>query len=763
MLLAGCLVFLVASFRRTPGEESVLWDAWVYDGLTLGAAAVVLARALLVRSERLAWTFLGLGLAGNGVGDVVYSLVSAGSDTEQFPSPADGFYLCVNPCFYVALLLLLRARLQRFPSSAWWDGLVAACAIGSVASAVAFPAITSATGGSTAAVVVGLAYPLGDLVLLAVTAGALGLLGWRVDPRWTLLSLGFALYAAVDTMFLLQSAEESYVEGTWMDTLWPAASLVLAFVSWRPARRLSTGQLAGWAVLVPPLVCTSVAVLMLEVAAVRPVPVPAVALATVTLLGAAGRFALSYRDAAALADSRRLALTDDLTDLANRRALLAELEAAAAQPAIAVGMLLIDLDRFKEINDSLGHHVGDELLRQLAARLRTALRPNDLLARLGGDEFAVLLRAQPDQPQDVGAVAAQQAAQRLARVLDEPFHLDDVALHVTASIGIALTPDHATDPRELLQRADVAMYAAKSNSTRIGLYRLRDDPHSRERLHTLEELRAALRTGGIVCHYQPKVTLGTGRVDGVEALVRWQHPVRGLLAPEEFLELAEHAGLMRELTARVLDASLTQVRRWHDSGIEVQVGVNMSATNLLDADLPDLVGRSLVSHDLPATALQIEITESVLMADSTRSREILNQLRAIGVGVAIDDYGTGYSSLAYLQDLAVDELKLDRVFVARMTHDPRAAAIVRSTIELAHSLGLRLVAEGVEDDETLAVLVRSGCDISQGYHHSRPLPADRLTTWLTDHHAQLESPVGVTNPVPNPRGGTRLGGSVSER
>ena len=211
---------------------------------------------------------------------------------------------------------------------------------------------------------------------------------------------------------------------------------------------------------------------------------------------------------------------------------------------------------------------------------------------------------------------------------------------------------------------------------------------------------------------------------------------------------------MRELTARVLDAAMTQVRDWRAAGIDVHVGVNMSATNLLDADLPDQVGRSLARNDLPAGALQIEITESVLMSDSSRSREILNRLRDIGVAVAIDDYGTGYSSLAYLQDLPVDELKLDRAFVARMTQDPRAAAIVRSTIELAHSLGLRLVAEGVEDDETLAALVRSGCDISQGYHHSRPLPPDQLTAWLVRHREQLADRAGTDGPfpVPHPRG-----------
>jgi EAL domain-containing protein (putative c-di-GMP-specific phosphodiesterase class I) len=314
-------------------------------------------------------------------------------------------------------------------------------------------------------------------------------------------------------------------------------------------------------------------------------------------------------------------------------------------------------------------------------------------------------------------------------------------LHVEASVGIALCPLHCDHHGQLLQRADVAMYAAKMARGHVAAYTAAEDPHSRARLETVEQLRAALELGELMCYYQPKVNTSDGAVHSVEALVRWQHPTRGLLSPDQFLPLAEQTGLMRPLTAVVLDLALGQVRQWLDEGIALVVSVNLSVTNLLDVDLPADIARLLRGHDLPASALTLEITESVLMADSVRAKAVVEALHSLGVGLSIDDYGTGYSSLAYLQDLAVDELKLDRAFVSRLTADPRSAAIVRSTVQLAHSLGLRLVAEGVEDAATLAALQHYGCDLTQGFHHSRPLPADQLGAWLTGHPSARLRPV----------------------
>jgi diguanylate cyclase (GGDEF)-like protein len=740
LLALGWLLFFGSTLaRRGDGGFNALWDAYLYDGLTFSCSVVVLGRALMIKAERWAWAALGLGLLCNAGGDVVFSLQSATGDVPM-PSPADGFFLAFYPSLYVSLVLLLRGKLRRLSMSTWLDGLVTASALAALVAALAFAKIAADTGGGTASIAVGLAYPLGDLMLLGITAGGLAMIGWRADRRWWLLSLGFVLFGVVDTLFLFQSVSGEYVEGTWIDSLWPAAALILARTSCLPTRQLTREPLTGWPALVPPVVCTLVAVAVLCVAAGPRVSTLAVALAGLTLVGAVARFTISFHEVSALAVSRTQAMTDELTGLPNRRCLLHTLGEQRGPPE-GLGLLLVDLDRFKEVNDSLGHHVGDELLVQLAKRLRGAIRERDLVARLGGDEFAVLLTedraadrsGDSERPPSRDAVtreSARRAAQRIIDALNEPFALDDVTLHIQASIGIGLLPEHTEDPMRLLQRADVAMYAGKSSPDRIGIYRAEDDPHSRARLQLLEELRTSLRNGGLTCYYQPKLTLGTDTVHAVEALCRWPHPTHGLLTPEAFLGLAEHAGLMRELTAAVLDEALGQVRRWRDQGLELDVAVNLSATNLLDVDLPDQIERTLAAHGLPPSCLLVEITETVVMADSVRSKQVLLRLHKLGVRAAIDDYGTGYSALAYLQHLTVEELKLDRTFISQLCTDSRSAAIVRSTIDLSHTLGLLVVAEGVEDAETLSALRQMGCDMSQGYLHSRPMPGDVATDWL---------------------------------
>ena len=319
-------------------------------------------------------------------------------------------------------------------------------------------------------------------------------------------------------------------------------------------------------------------------------------------------------------------------------------------------------------------------------------------------------------------------------------------MHVDASVGIAVCPDHATEPATLLQRADVAMYQAKSARSGWQLYIFRPGEHGRDRLQTIQDLRTALDQSQFLLHYQPKVDLRTGRVAGVEALVRWRHPGQGLLYPDTFLPLAEQTGLMRSLTSTVLQTALQQAQAWRQAGLDISVAVNLSVANLIDTHLPVEVGNLLAGFGLPASALKLEITETTLMVDPVRSGEVLGALRALGVRIAVNDYDTGYSSLAYLQQLSVDELKLDKSFVLPMLQDPGAAAIVRTTIDLAHSLGLRLVAEGVETDAHLRELARLGCDLAQGYHLSRPIPPDDLTPWLqqriwqpTSHHTPASS------------------------
>jgi diguanylate cyclase (GGDEF)-like protein len=427
--------------------------------------------------------------------------------------------------------------------------------------------------------------------------------------------------------------------------------------------------------------------------------------------------------------SRRLrhqALHDGLTNLPNRTLLYRRMEraiAGAGRGGVAA-LLLIDLDRFKEVNDTLGHDHGDELLVEVAERLRGALRRGDTLARLGGDEFAVLLCDLPDR------AAVAELAGRLHDALRRPFALRGIAVELEASIGAALCPDHGTDVNTLVQRADVAMYEAKRSRASICTYSPDRDPYSADRLGLLAELRRALAGDELVLHYQPKVAVETGAVVGVEALVRWQHPERGLLGPSEFVPLAERTGTVAELTRWVLDAALAQVRRWSDAGIDLPVAINLAAANIVDATLPDAVAAALARHGVSGDRLECEISEDTVMADPVRAMDVLCRLRGMGLRLSLDDFGTGHSSLAYLKRLPLDEVKIDRSFVLGMTEDENDAVIVRSTIDLARNLGLDVVAEGVENADILRGLSELHCDVAQGFHLSRPLPAADLEAWL---------------------------------
>ncbi len=420
---------------------------------------------------------------------------------------------------------------------------------------------------------------------------------------------------------------------------------------------------------------------------------------------------------------------DVLTGLPNRALLQDRLsEAVAVRPddGPSFALLLLDLDRFKEVNDTFGHPVGDQLLQQIGPRLQEALRDEDTVARLGGDEFAILLPG-------VNEAGAQEVAERLLAALEPPFVLGGlpITISVGASIGIALYPAHGSDADALLRQADIAMYAAKGAQGGYMVYAPEHDHHSPERLAMVADLRRAIEQDELVLHYQPQVDVRSGGLVAVEALVRWDHPERGLVPPDEFVRLAERTRLIRPLSRWVLRAALAQVADWGRSGLDVPVAVNLSAHDLEDAALPECVAELLSIYGTPPERLCLEITESALLADPARARDVLARLRGLGVHIAIDDFGTGYSSLAYLKDLPVDELKIDRSFVRGMAGDAGARALVRAVIDLADDLGLRVVAEGVEDHGTWEVLAALGCDAAQGYHFCPPVPARDLLGFAT--------------------------------
>ncbi len=451
---------------------------------------------------------------------------------------------------------------------------------------------------------------------------------------------------------------------------------------------------------------------------------------------------------------------DALTGLPNRTLLadrFTQALRAGRRNGTATGLLLIDLDRFKDINDTFGHHCGDLLLAQVGPRLCTVLREVDTVARLGGDEFAVLL------PDITDARAAIVVADKLRAALESPFYVkgytplgvdrEGVDLDVEASIGIAVSGEHGEDVDTLLQHADIAMYVAKSQNLGVFVYDPTVDGHSPAKLALLGDLRRALERDELFLHYQPKISISAGDVVGAEALLRWQHPHRGLMPPDEFVPLAEHSGLIGPLTRFVLDNALRQARAWADAGRPLKVAVNLSARNLLDEHLTDMVAELLAAHRVPAGLLELEVTETALTTEPGRAQRLLEQLAALGVQASVDDFGAGYTSLGQLKTLPVSELKIDRSFVTTMTTDRSNALIVRSVVDLGHNLGLTIVAEGIETAEALTALAALGCDVGQGYHLCRPLPIDAFDAW---YHHRARTPVHPPGaPAPPARHGTR--------
>lgn len=427
------------------------------------------------------------------------------------------------------------------------------------------------------------------------------------------------------------------------------------------------------------------------------------------------------------AENERLALHDALTGLANRVLFNERVEralATARRRGEQAAVLVVDLDDFKEVNDVLGHASGDALLRQIAPRLQETLRDEDTVARMGGDEFAVLL------PEVADAEGAATVAAKLVRALEQPFALADVTIGIEASVGIALFPDHGEDGDELIRHADTAMYAAKEDRSGWTIYGGARDDLSPHRLALLGEIRTALETRQLVVHYQPMVDIRDGSLRGFEALVRWQHPERGLLPPGEFVPLVEQTSLIGPLTLEVLERALGECRRWRDGGLEIPVSVNVSVRSLHNERFPAEIAAVLARHGLGVSALVLELTESAIMTQPKRAAGVLEQLDRMGVQLVLDDFGTGYSSLVHLTRLPVSELKIDRAFVSNMRSDPNSLVIVRSMINIGRNLGLTVVAEGVEDEETWNRLSRFGCEVVQGYYLSEPLPAEELRPWL---------------------------------
>jgi diguanylate cyclase (GGDEF)-like protein len=692
---------------------------------TVAVCWVALHRSTPFRNE---YALAAVAVTANAAADTYYTLAQDESGVVPSPSLADIGYMLFYALMLMALAMIVGKRLRGAAWPVFLDSAVAFCGVAAVLAVVLQPVMESAgEAGFSAGTAIAVAYPLFDLMLLAVVAAIMAAQRAN-DGHWALLFAGLFVFAAADVVFALGEASGAYSVGSYLDLAWAAGLGLIAVWIYRGSRPGLSGnrQAAALRALAVPAASTAAALGVLLLGSQQHVPRFALVLASTTLVLAAVPMAFRHRLL------HQLTRTDDLTGLLNRRAFNHDCTQRLAGGNNDGALLLLDLDRFKEVNDSLGHEAGDRLLIEVGRRLSRCLRKGDLLARLGGDEFAVLLG-------DGSGEEASAVAGKIQDALAEVIGLDGIALRSSVSIGIALFPAHGSDTNSLLRSADLAMYCAKTTRSGHHLYREGDDQQGEARLRTIQELRRALVADELVLHYQPQVDLATDEVHGVEALVRWQHPTRGLVMPADFLGVAEECGLMYDLTLVVLGKALDQASLWHAQQNKLTVAVNISASSLVDLGLPRRISSMLRERKLPASALVLEITEDFLMADRDRARAILTELRSNGIQIAVDDFGTGYSSLAYLRELPIDELKLDRSFVLPMDTDPRASALVASTIALAHSLGLRIIAEGVESRETRNELKELGCDNAQGYFVSRPVTVQELDGWLTARRLPMSS------------------------
>jgi len=709
-------------FREHPSTIS-FYDGWVGNLAYLGCAALAGLRATLVRDrQRAGWTALAGALGLFAAGNLGWTTFVQFMDLVPFPSLQDALFLPVYPMAFLGIFLLARDALPRRGASAiWLDGLIAALGVAALGTVTVIATVGRENAGDWGDRVTNLAYPVGALALVTMLVAVFAVQGWRPGRGWWLLGGGLALFAVADSVYSVQALEDTYVTGTVLDSLWMIGTLLMATAAWQTSGALATEGRRTQPVLVPGMFLMS-SLCIVVYGTFKDVLPLGVILATCTLMLAIVRMGFAFRQLQSLAESKREARTDELTGLPNRRlfyeTLRKSLEPGSGRQHLAV--LMIDLDRFKEINDSLGHSVGDEVLRQLGPRLATVVDGDGTVARLGGDEFGLLVSPLHDDDQ------ATAVAERVRDDLRRSFLLDNITLHVDASIGIAIAPDHGEAADTLLQRADVAMYEAKRSHEPWQLYSPFRDRHTRDRLELMEDVRDAIGRNELVLFYQPKLDVPSGIITGVEALVRWQHPTRGLLTPDRFLTLFEQSGMMGPLAMSVLELAMLQQAAWARDGISISMAVNLSAANLADEQLPQKVDEVFVRLDVDPANVVLEITEDSLMVDAEQSLEVLERLHAGGVQLSVDDYGTGFSSLAYLRDLPVNELKLDRAFLAAAADDERAVAIIRSTIDLAHALHLRIVAEGVETPANLALISELGCDTAQGYLLGKPLPAGLL-------------------------------------
>lgn len=664
------------------------------------------------------WRLQGIGLGAYLAADVISQLVHRDLPT---PSVADALWLSFYLAAYASIVLAARRRIRGGSTAIWVDGAIVGAVVGAWGLGLGLDALLVRGEGSAAAVASGLAYPVADLTLLVLLGVTL-----RVSPpRSTAAALqagGLAAFLFADLAFLHGQLDGTWQSGGPADLLWVGGvtGIGLGALAWRRTPQVEAAE----PTLVVPLLSALGVVILLLVGQGRSLRTASVALSVLAIVLIVVRVAQAWKEVRRTARIDRQLAVDPLTGLATRHALMERLEAdLQAAPGNGVTLLVVDFERFEDVTGSLGWEVGERVLTTLAERLRHASPSGGGLARIGGDEFAVVVRA--------GSIeAAQDAAAQLRDVLVRPLNIGGIPLELAPRVGVARSPEHGANAAELIGSADLAVRQAARRHVPVAVFEATAADPSPRRLALVSDVRAGLATGQFRAHFQPQVDLATGRPIGAEALARWLHPTEGMIPPGEFIPLVVESGLLSALTLRMLDLTEGALHAAARHGSSLDISCNISAIDLADDAVIDRVEGVVRSTAGLASGLVIELTEDAVMVDRDRAVEVLERLQLIGARISVDDYGTGQASLSYLRDLPLDELKIDRGFVAGAWDDPRSATLARSTVELAHDLGLRTVAEGVEDHATHRWLQEIGCDRAQGFLYARPMPFDLLLDWV---------------------------------
>jgi diguanylate cyclase (GGDEF)-like protein len=712
-------------------ERPALLDTGFYTVVLVCTCLLALVRPVLVRRNRPAWILIALAVTSWSVGDIYWSAAFADAEVIPVPSLADAFYVGMYPLAYVGLILLARAGARRLPAPVWLDGIVCALAAGAVFAAITLADVLAQAGGDdSSATLTNLSYPIGDLVLMVVSVAALATVRWRPDPAWWLLGLGSAFFAVADTTYLFTLANNTYTDGNWVDGMWMLGLTFIALAGSAP-RRGPVEEMRGFAALLVPILFSLSALGVLIFGTFVELHPVAIVLASTCLVAAGARTAITFEQTRELNRTQVAANTDALSGLGNRRVLDAQL---AAQLSTTTGqgnhlvLTIISVDHLPDINSILGYIAGDTILNTVGARLRDSLPAGAVAARLGGVEMAVLRVVGPG-----GLSGVDRETRALLRSLVSPVPAGDAAVHIELSAGIALAPLHATQPADLIRCAADALRLAKENRSEVEMYDPAADIGNEFGPAMFADLLRAVERIEFTTYYQPKVDVGSGRPVAVEAVLRWHHPVLGVVDVDLVRPMAARVGLARQMTRILLESALNNCAAWRRQGVEFGVAVDVTAADVLDAQLPYDLARLINKLALPPSAVTLEISEEVILIDPRRTATALGQFRHFGVRLALDHYGRSAPSLTRLRSTPVDELKLDRSFVGPILDSPQDAAVVRSTVELAKSLNIVTVVEGVDSPELFDAVVDVGCVGAQGAALAPAMTIDALRSWVSRH------------------------------